>query len=75
MMDDVPMSYLEGTISMTAPFSLTGNPVVSMPVGVVDGLPIGVQLIGKRWQDERLLDHCQIIENIIGGFQPPPNYA
>jgi len=74
IVDDYPMSYLEGTVSMTVPFSLTGNPVVSLPVGAVGGLPVGVQVIGKRWHDEILLDDCKIIESVIGGFQSPPVY-
>jgi amidase len=74
MVDDYPMSYLEGTVSMAVPFSLTGSPVVSLPVGAVDGLPVGIQVVGKRWYDEELLDDCKIIESVIGGFQPPPKF-
>lgn len=75
MVDDHPLSYLEGTISMVTPFSLTGSPVVTMPVGVINGLPVGVQIVGKRWRDEALLDNCMVIESAIGGFQPPPGYV
>lgn len=74
MVDNHPLPYLEGTISMTAPFSLTGSPVVTLPVSIVNGLPVGVQLIGKRWQDEALLENCIAIEAATGGFQSPPNY-
>ncbi|VAW47280.1 Aspartyl-tRNA(Asn) amidotransferase subunit A @ Glutamyl-tRNA(Gln) amidotransferase subunit A [hydrothermal vent metagenome] len=73
LVDDFSMSYLEGTISMTTPFSLTGNPVITLPTGIVEGLPVGVQIIGKRWNDEELLNHSHIIELIINGFQSPPN--
>lgn len=72
MVDDRPLSYLEGTVSMVVPFSLTGSPVVALPVGVVNDLPIGIQVVGKRWRDEALLDHCMVIESVTGGFQPPP---
>jgi len=74
MVDDYSMPYLEGTISMTAPFSLTGSPVVVLPVGVVKSLPIGIQVVGRRWHDDELLDNCNEIESIIGGFRPPPSY-
>lgn len=74
MVDDHPLSYLEGTISMVVPFSLTGSPVVALPVGVINGLPVGVQVVGKRWRDEALLDSCMAIESAVGGFQSPPNY-
>ncbi len=72
--DEQTLPYLEGTISMTTPFSLTGNPVVTLPVGVISDLPVGIQIVGKRWQDEALLENCKIIEKIIGGFQMPYKY-
>ncbi|TAN68117.1 MAG: amidase [Methylobacter sp.] len=74
MVDGHRLSYLEGTISMAAPFSLTGSPVTTLPVGVVNGLPVGVQLVGQRWCDEALLDNCLAIEAVTGGFQAPPGY-
>ncbi len=41
--------------SFTAPFNLTGHPALSAPCGMsAIGLPVGVQLTGRRW-DERLL--------------------
>ncbi|MEQ1596834.1 MAG: amidase [Casimicrobium sp.] len=74
MVDDQPLSYLDGTMSMVAPFSLTGSPVVTLPIGVVRGLPVGVQVVGKRWRDEALLDCCTVIESATGGFQSPSSY-
>lgn len=45
--DSVPM-----TLANTAPFDMTGHPAMSVPYGSVDGLPVGVQIVG-RWDDER----------------------
>ena len=73
MVDDNRLSYFEGTMSMVTPFSLTGSPAVVLPVDVVDGLPVGLQIIGQRWHDEQLLDNCAAIELIIGAIQRPPN--
>ena len=39
-------------IANTAPFDVTGHPAMSLPCGLSDGLPIGVMLVGKHW-DER----------------------
>jgi amidase len=40
----------------TMPFSLTGHPVVVIPIGQTpDELPIGMQIVGKRWREMELL--------------------
>jgi amidase len=72
LVDERPLAYFDGTISMTTPFSLTGSPVLSMPVAVVEGLPVGLQLIGKRWCDEALLATGEQIEQMLGGYCRPP---
>jgi amidase len=38
-------------IHNTAPFDVTGHPAISVPCGVVDGLPIGLMLIGRHWDE------------------------
>ena len=72
LIDDQPLSYVEATISLTAPFSLTGSPVVALPAGLVDGLPVGLQVVGRRWREERLLQHCRILEACLGDCPRPP---
>lgn len=66
------LPYLEATLSMTVPFSVTGSPVVVLPTGCIDGLPFGVQLVGKRWQDDALLHVAARLEKTLGGFVAPP---
>ncbi|TVR89952.1 MAG: amidase [Trueperaceae bacterium] len=39
----------------TAPFNITGHPVVTFHLGLVEGLPIGLQVVGQRGHDERTL--------------------
>ena len=40
----------------TLPASLTGSPAIRIPAGTdVDGLPLAVQLIGRPWEDHRVL--------------------
>jgi len=42
--------------AFTSPFNLTGSPALVVPAGrSPDGLPIGLQLVGRRWEDMRLL--------------------
>ena len=55
-------------------FNFTGHPVVVIPIKTEAGLPIGVQIVGKRWQDLELLAIAEKIDQTIGGFRQPPNY-
>ena len=48
--------------SLTIPANLTGNPAVAIPVGLVDGLPVSLQVIGRHHQDQLLLDLAAIAE-------------
>lgn len=49
------ISYWKATISYVSWMSLLGNPVLTIPIGIVDGLPLGVQVVGKRGKDEDLI--------------------
>jgi amidase len=59
----------------TIPFNYAGNPAIVLPYQRDhDGLPIGVQLVGKRWDDMRLLAIAKAIAEVTGAFQQPPGY-
>ena len=50
-----------------APFSLTGHPALTVPLRLGDqGLPIGVQLVGAPFADERLFDCGSAMQNLLG---------
>jgi amidase len=50
-----------------------GLPATAMPAGLAaDGLPVGVQIIGRRGGDYELLALAQAIEDELGGFRAPP---
>jgi len=54
---------------------ITGCPTVVIPLGRnQSGLPFGVQVMGHRWEDERLLAIAEVLSEITGGFQRPPGY-
>jgi len=51
---------------MTVPASLAGLPAISVPAGKSrEGLPIGVQLIGQRRQDSKLLALAKQLEETM----------
>jgi amidase len=59
----------------TMPFNLSGHPSVVIPIGQTrNGLPIGMQLVGKRWREMDLLTIAQKIDCAIGGFRSPSGY-
>ena len=72
---DRRLSYFLATGGYTTPFNLSGHPVVVLPAGRSDeGLPIGVQLVGKRWRDEQLLSAAESIDAVIGDLRHPAAY-
>jgi aspartyl-tRNA(Asn)/glutamyl-tRNA(Gln) amidotransferase subunit A len=42
--------------ALTIPANISGNPAVSVPAGLVDGRPVGVQFIGRQHTDRMVLD-------------------
>lgn len=54
-------------IAITFCISLTGCPVVAMPAGLDDdGLPIGIQLVGRPGSEARLLAYARRFEDAVG---------
>jgi amidase len=56
-------------------FNYTGHPAVVLPYTLDRaGLPIGIQLVGKRWSESRLLAMAKALSEVTGAFQGPPGY-
>jgi aspartyl-tRNA(Asn)/glutamyl-tRNA(Gln) amidotransferase subunit A len=49
----------------TVPMSLAGVPAISIPAGLCDGLPVGVQLAGPAFSENRLLEAAYALEQAI----------
>jgi aspartyl-tRNA(Asn)/glutamyl-tRNA(Gln) amidotransferase subunit A len=58
---------------LTLPFNYVGFPAVSIPSGMVDGLPLGVELVGKLFEEAQLLRFAQEYEAKFGPFEAPPS--
>jgi Asp-tRNA(Asn)/Glu-tRNA(Gln) amidotransferase A subunit family amidase len=52
----------ENNGALTIPANISGNPACSIPAGTFDGLPIGMQVIGRHHEDALLLDLARIVE-------------
>ncbi|ACL76977.1 amidase [Ruminiclostridium cellulolyticum] len=60
--DDTKVSYSVANMGYTTPFSLTGNPVIVIPIGrTAKGLPLGIQVVGRRMYEHDLLKCTGII--------------
>jgi amidase len=59
-------------LANTAPFDVTGHPGTSVPAGLVNGLPVGLMIIGKHFDDATTLRVAHTFEEAVGGFPTPP---
>ena len=66
------VQYLDAW-SYTEFFNLLGNPAAVVPVGCSpEGLPIGVQIVGRPWEEEQVLSVAAAVERGCGGWKSPP---
>ena len=69
---DKTIEYLDAW-SYTEWFNLLGNPAAVIPVNQSrEGLPVGVQIVGRPWEEERVLSVAGIIERELGRGKAPP---
>ena len=57
----------------TIPANLAGLPAISIPCGLAGGLPVGFQLIGPAFSENRMLDAAYALEQAIG-FDTAPAF-
>ncbi len=70
--DPVEM-YLNDVFTVTV--NLAGLPGVAVPVGLdAQGLPMGLQLIGRPWGEADLLNHAYVLERSAGFVAKPDNW-
>jgi aspartyl-tRNA(Asn)/glutamyl-tRNA(Gln) amidotransferase subunit A len=62
--DDPWAMYLSDVL--TVPMSLAGIPAISIPGGLAGGLPVGIQLAGAAFSENRILDAAYALEQAIG---------
>jgi amidase len=74
--DEKTVTYWRAGIAYTAPFNLTGHPAAVVPGGLSsEGLPIGVQVVGRRWDDAKVLGIARAVSGVLGPWRAPPGYA
>ena len=64
--DLTPLEYYALDL-FTVAMNLAGLPAVSVPCGLaINGLPLGMQVVGKRFDDMCVLQLAKHIENVTG---------
>jgi aspartyl-tRNA(Asn)/glutamyl-tRNA(Gln) amidotransferase subunit A len=56
------MTVRQAVLGQTLPFSLCGLPAISIPMGFIDGLPVGLQIVSRRGTDAALLQLAQSLQ-------------
>ncbi len=68
--EDPLRMYLNDIYTVSA--DLAGVPAISVPCGLADGLPVGVQFLGNYFAEARLLSLAHHYERLRGPIGPPP---
>lgn len=66
-----PDRAITGDRTFQAPWSLIGWPALTIPSGLADGLPTGLQIVTGPWQEERLLSIARWAETILPPLPAP----
>jgi amidase len=73
--DSKPIGLFEAMMPAT-PWNLLGMPAMTVPFGMSpEGLPIGVQLIGRPYEEELILEVAVRLEEARGPFPGPPGFG
>jgi aspartyl-tRNA(Asn)/glutamyl-tRNA(Gln) amidotransferase subunit A len=74
MSDADPIAmYLNDVFTVTV--NLAGLPGIAVPVGLdANGLPLGLQLIGRPWEEAALLNHAYVLERAAGFMAKPQKW-
>jgi len=68
--DGEPTGGVPTAWTLAWPFNMTGHPVVNVPAEPVEGLPVGMQVVGPSFSEPRLLGVAAAVESVSGWGYP-----
>ena len=72
VLDGAPFPYADQFAWLQA-VGVAHLPAVSAPAGrTAGGLPVGIQIVGPRFEDRTAIDFAARLAEVAGGFTPPP---
>lgn len=71
MIDEQEVDRLWGAFPFAVPFNVAGTPAATLPCGLVDGLPVGAQLVAAHGASAMLLDLCEDVEEAVAFDHAP----
>jgi amidase len=76
VIDGKPYPYFFAGTSYNFLANLSGQPSIVLPCGFSkEGLPIGLQLTGKRWGEAKLLGVAKVLEKLLPPCPVPPHFV
>jgi len=72
--DPVNGGHYNGTIGIGTLPAVSGYPHLTVPMGAVMGLPVGLSFVGAKWQDHELLEAGAAYERVRSGKLPVPSF-
>jgi aspartyl-tRNA(Asn)/glutamyl-tRNA(Gln) amidotransferase subunit A len=66
-----PARATTGDRTFQAPWSLIGVPALTLPCGLAEGLPVGLQLVAVHWDEARLLAIAAWVERVLQKIPSP----
>ncbi|MBI4765478.1 MAG: hypothetical protein HY787_12885 [Deltaproteobacteria bacterium] len=76
MVNGAERSYFDTLLAWAGLTGVVYLPATVAPVGpAIDGLPVGIQIVGPYLEDRTPTHLAGLMEEVVGGFTPPPDLA
>jgi amidase len=72
LVNNKKVGYTQAMASFSFTTAFSGHPILVVPIGKKkNGLPVGIQIHAKKWDDKRLLEIATYFESLTMGFDKP----